>query len=64
MITIFESSEKDDTVMEINQTSSKVSFYIYYPGEESVGSRINFDRTDIRKVIIHLQNILLELHEE
>jgi hypothetical protein len=49
MITIFESSEKDDTVMEINQTSSKVSFYIYYPGEESVGSRISFDRTESEK---------------
>ncbi len=49
MITIFESSEKDDTVMEINQTSSQVSFYIYYPGEESVGSRISFDRTESEK---------------
>jgi hypothetical protein len=60
----FEGSDNDDAVLEVHQASSLVTFYIYYPGEESVGSRINFNRSTIQKVIDHLENILIELHDE
>lgn len=64
MITRFEGADAENSVMEIHQKSSAVTFYIYYPGEESVGSRISLKKSEISRMIDHLQNILDVLHEE
>jgi hypothetical protein len=58
MTTQFSGSEGDDAILEVQQNGGAVSLYIYYPGEQSVGSRIHFDRTDMPKVIDNLHTLV------
>ena len=48
MIAKFEGGSGDNAILEVTQKENGVKFYVYHPGEESVGKSVTIPGSEIK----------------
>jgi hypothetical protein len=59
MIAKFEGRPGDDGILEVTKKENGVEFYIYHPGEESVGRSVIIASNEIKDLVQYLNALNL-----